>query len=309
MANKKISELDAITSIDSNDLFVVVDTSEGETNKITKENALSDMQPKIESSNKLSSDLVDDTSAINKFVTASDITNWNGKISTETDPIFTASPAYGITSTDIANWNSVSDNTFYLVISPYGQNYSRDNVIKDIDTKYKAEGEAFLLKSIFVVCGHNYTGSSGIDGENNVLGKVTYESSKFRLSFTMLASNSSEDTHYGNTYKTLRYHEYSFWVDSSNIVHWEEDTSKARNYLVNKYTGSLNSLPLAMNNTESFTPSGNYNPATKKYVDDSVSGKQDTLTAGSNITITNNTISSICSTYSIVSYSYVRSCR
>ena len=33
----------------------------------------------IDSENKLSSDLVDDSSSTNKFVTASDITNWNGK--------------------------------------------------------------------------------------------------------------------------------------------------------------------------------------------------------------------------------------
>ena len=33
----------------------------------------------IDSENKLSADLVDDTSATNKFVTATDITNWNGK--------------------------------------------------------------------------------------------------------------------------------------------------------------------------------------------------------------------------------------
>lgn len=41
--------------------------------------ALNTKQATITSSNKLSADLVDDTSTTNKFVTASDITNWNGK--------------------------------------------------------------------------------------------------------------------------------------------------------------------------------------------------------------------------------------
>ena len=41
--------------------------------------ALSAKQATISSSNKLSADLVDDTSTTNKFVTAQDITNWNGK--------------------------------------------------------------------------------------------------------------------------------------------------------------------------------------------------------------------------------------
>lgn len=41
--------------------------------------ALNTKQATITSSNKLSADLVDDTSTTNKFVSASDITNWNGK--------------------------------------------------------------------------------------------------------------------------------------------------------------------------------------------------------------------------------------
>ena len=39
----------------------------------------------------------------------SDLNNDSGFITTETDPIFTASDAYGITSTDISNWNGKSD--------------------------------------------------------------------------------------------------------------------------------------------------------------------------------------------------------
>lgn len=42
-------------------------------------NALNDKQDEIDSSNKLSADLVDDTTTTNKFVTASDKTTWNGK--------------------------------------------------------------------------------------------------------------------------------------------------------------------------------------------------------------------------------------
>ena len=38
-----------------------------------------------------------------------DITNWNGKLSSETDPIFSASPAAGISNNDIESWNGKSD--------------------------------------------------------------------------------------------------------------------------------------------------------------------------------------------------------
>ena len=41
---------------------------------------LSGYQPLIDSSNKLSADLVDDTSTTNKFVTTADKTNWNGTL-------------------------------------------------------------------------------------------------------------------------------------------------------------------------------------------------------------------------------------
>lgn len=50
---------------------------------------------------------------------------------------------------------------------------------------------------------------------------------------------------------------------------------------------------LSKTNTQEYTPTANYHPATKKYVDDAVVAKQDVLTAGDNITIDeNNVISS-----------------
>jgi len=48
---------------------------------------------------------------------------------------------------------------------------------------------------------------------------------------------------------------------------------------------------LRKNNTNAFTPTGDYNPATKKYVDDNVNSKQDILVSGTNIkTINNSTL-------------------
>lgn len=55
---------------------------------------LSGYQTKIDSTHKLSSDLVDDTSATNKFVTASDKTTWNAKYD---------KPSGGIPSTDLSS--------------------------------------------------------------------------------------------------------------------------------------------------------------------------------------------------------------
>ena len=54
------------------------------------------IQSEIDSSHKLSSDLVDDTNNTNKFVTSSDITNWNGKIDSSR-----VKSAYSTTSGDL----------------------------------------------------------------------------------------------------------------------------------------------------------------------------------------------------------------
>ena len=50
-------------------------------NKTQTDTLLGGKQASITSQNKLSADLVDDTSTTNKFVTASDKSNWNGKVS------------------------------------------------------------------------------------------------------------------------------------------------------------------------------------------------------------------------------------
>lgn len=99
---------------------------------------LSGYQTKIDSNNKLNADYVNDSNSTNKFVTSTDKSNWSAKYNkpndgipktdlesavqtslgkadtalqsfTETDPVFSASVAAGITSNDITNWNNKSD--------------------------------------------------------------------------------------------------------------------------------------------------------------------------------------------------------
>lgn len=58
------------------------------------------------------SDLTNDSGFITSAdvpTKTSDLTNDSGFISQETDPVFTSSPAHGITSTDIINWDNKSD--------------------------------------------------------------------------------------------------------------------------------------------------------------------------------------------------------
>lgn len=67
-------------------------------------------------------------------------------------------------------------------------------------------------------------------------------------------------------------------------------------WITNPVIGQLNQIEfwfntkqyLAMNNSTFYVPTNNYNPATKKYVDDKVTTKQDILVSGTNIKTINN---------------------
>lgn len=126
---------------------VVLTLKDGSEVKFSVADLVSGLQSEITATNKLGSDLVDDTDQAHKFVTADQITKLNGieagaqknvqsdwnastgdaailnkptklsqfendenflKSFTETDPIFKASPAYGITAQDILSWNAKS---------------------------------------------------------------------------------------------------------------------------------------------------------------------------------------------------------
>lgn len=81
-------------SYDSTNKKVVLTLQSGSTIEFSVADLVAGLQTEITSSNKLSSDLVDDTNHTNKFVTASDKTNWNAKYD---------KPSGGIPKTDLAS--------------------------------------------------------------------------------------------------------------------------------------------------------------------------------------------------------------
>lgn len=68
------------------------------------------IQAKIDAEHKLSADSVDDTSTTNKFVTSSDITTWNGKVTSvnNTYPDANGNVTITVPSQVNADWNAVS---------------------------------------------------------------------------------------------------------------------------------------------------------------------------------------------------------
>ena len=66
-------------SYDSTNKKIILTLQSGQTIDVPVGDLVSGLQTEITSSNKLSADLVDDSTTTNKFVTASDKTTWNGK--------------------------------------------------------------------------------------------------------------------------------------------------------------------------------------------------------------------------------------
>lgn len=81
-------------SYDSTNKKIILTLQSGSTIEFSVADLVAGLQTEITSSNKLSSDLVDDTNHTNKFVTASDKTNWNAKYD---------KPSGGIPKTDLAS--------------------------------------------------------------------------------------------------------------------------------------------------------------------------------------------------------------
>ena len=79
---------------DSTTKEIVFILQDGTTRRIPLSDLISGLQTEITTQNKLSSDLVDDTNKIHKFVTASEKTSWNAKYK---------KPNTGIPKTDLAN--------------------------------------------------------------------------------------------------------------------------------------------------------------------------------------------------------------
>ena len=76
--------------------------------------ALDGKQATIDSSHKLSADLVDDSSATNKFVTASDKTTWNSKQNALSTAQMNAVNS-GVTSTKVGNYDThIADSTIHV---------------------------------------------------------------------------------------------------------------------------------------------------------------------------------------------------
>lgn len=188
----------------------------------------------------------------------SDLTNDSGFITfyTETDPIFVASAAHGITSSDIINWNSKTSLTLGTTSSTaFRGDYGQSAYTHAVTNK----GSAF---------------SSGLYKiTTNSEGHVTAATSVEKSDITDLGIPAQDTTYtFDGTYNA--------------------STNKAATVstVTNAVSGKANiSDVLTKTNTTSYTPTADYHPATKKYVDDATAGITSNLSSLTDTTITTPT--------------------
>ena len=188
----------------------------------------------------------------------SDLTNDSGFITgyTETDPVYSASVAAGITSSDISNWNNKTSNIGTITgITMNGVSKGTSGVV-NLGTVVTSETDPVFTAS----AAHGIT-SSDITNWNNKLDSYT-ETDPTVPSWAKQSTKPSYDYSEINNTPTL-----------ATVA-----TSGSYNDLSNKPT-----IPTVPTNVSAFTNDAGYLTTHQD-----ISGKQDALTAGDGIAIDNN---------------------
>lgn len=209
-------------------------------------------------------------------ITSSDITSWNNKLSSESDPVFSASVASGITNTDITNWNNKQDSPVEMTVEAIyheGSGYEWYIGVEDVNTilDLLESGEKLAL-TLFI--GSDSWYASGLVYFNRF---ATSGDDYVEIILPSVSNTTSETQGIGSWTGTLI-------RDETCILFWQRFQDDE--HLVNEITGRGNRVDyptteavydftntnfLSKTNTNSYTPSANYHPATKKYVDDKAS--------------------------------------
>ncbi len=232
------------------------------------------------------------TQSVASGITATDTSNWNsGQGSfTETDPVYLSSQASGITSTDITNLGNLSGvNTGDQdILAMTHTNRTALDAVSGVNT-----GNQDLSGKVDVVTGkglstNDYTDvdatklsaiESGAEVNVNADWNATSDDSQILNKPTTITSTQAseiETNNAKNSYPTADATKLS-GIESGAEVNVNSDWSATSgdSKILNKpdlsnYVEKSNVLQL--DNTTAFTPDADYEPATKKYVDDNTEG-------------------------------------
>lgn len=183
----------------------------------------------------------------------------------------------GSTTIDLSNYytkSEVDSKVIEIDTTNTNTTYMNDKCQEILDAYLG--GKAYIIKS-----------------SKGAVGSIVYGGTS-KIIFYINDTASQPATSYQYIYgipKAYNYNVLSYSINYSNST----VSSVTRTSFTQLATFSTNAsgYPLATGNTSAFTPTGDYNPATKKYVDDSIAAiPSSSYTAGEGIDITNDVISS-----------------
>lgn len=195
-------------------------------------------------------------------ITATDVTNWNGKYNkpsggipktdlasdvqtslgkadtalqsfTETDPVFKASAAYGISSSDITNWNSKTSNTGTItsvkmngtIISSSGEADLGTVITSHQDISGKQD-TLISGTNIKTINGNSLLGSGNLSisgGSSQVVYTDYIETYRGTGSVTFIGRNDSSASTTDNTWKLrVVWNNPTIQIDDYNNVAWDD---------------------------------------------------------------------------------------
>lgn len=235
---------------------------------------LSGYQTKIDSSHKLSSDLVDDTGNTNLFVTSSEKSTWSGKqdaltagdnITISGTTISATDTTYDDATTSASGLMSAADKTKLDGIATGAEvnvqaNWNETNTDSDayIQNKPTIPDELSDLTDDSTHRLVTDAEKSTWNGKQDVIQYSTMPVASAELEGKIVQYVGGSTLDYTNGY---------FYICES--VGGEYITYKWTNIYVQEPPNLSNYL--SKNNTTAYIPIGDYNPSTKKYVDDSAS--------------------------------------
>lgn len=175
----------------------------------------------------------------------------------EKDPIFTNSPAYGITDENIIDWNRINNIKICPIV--LDQDYDLYN-----NTVTSTNSAALNIIAQYAV----------EFGMQNVLMHITMPSRNVLYYYGATTSDSTTETIY--TFNTVLYNNTNIRPAILNIKYNKTGATFTELVFTPQSVVANRGEVLTKTNATTYTPTGDYNPATKKYVDDVV----DAITLG-----------------------------
>ena len=238
LSNKpKINNVELVGNKTTSDLGIVIPD-------------ISTKQDKITTTNKLSSDLVDDTDKTNKFVTASDKTTWNGK----QDALVSGTNIKTINNTSLLGDGNITINEGLNAKVYYIDKNATTQELANYFTQWLSDYKNNINDIIYIYSSYSMGICDLVFTYNEGNGKI-----KLRTSYI---NNNSDVINYGTRYKNYGFYAKEATITNDTITNqtgWYADNA---GYVPQTYNF------LSTTNTSEFNPTVNsYNPATAKYAE------------------------------------------